>query len=291
MLLFRLISLFVLAMMASNSVAQEVISIYPGKAPGSESWTWSERLLEVPNDSIIMDVSNPTLTAYLPKRPNGTAVIVAPGGAFTVLAIRSEGTEVAKYLSERGVAVFVLKYRLRHWDPARPETNPMRLIMSGNFKKLDSLNSPVVKLALEDALSAVKYVRSNASRYKVDPNKIGFMGFSAGATLTLCLAYNSSEDSQPNFIAPIYAYEPAIIGSTIPNYTLPIFIAAASNDELGMAPHSVSIYTKWLSAKQPVELHIFEKGGHGFGMRKQNLPTDKWIESFTVWLQMHKFLE
>lgn len=291
MLLFRLISLTAFALMAFSSAAQEVISIYPGKAPGSESWTWSERLLEVPNDSIIMDVSNPTLTAYLPKRPNGTAIIVAPGGAFTVLAIRSEGTEVAKYLSERGVTVFVLKYRLRHWDPARPETNPMRLIMSRNFKKLDSLNSPVVKLALEDALSAMKYVRNNASRYNVDSNKIGFMGFSAGATLTLCLAYNSSADTQPNFIAPIYAYEPAIIGSTIPKYTLPIFIAAASNDELGMAPYSVSIYTKWLSAKQPVELHIFEKGGHGFGMRKQNLPTDKWIESFTAWLQMHKFLE
>lgn len=291
MLLFRLISCSALSIMAFSSIAQEVISIYPGKAPGSESWTWSERLLEVPNDSILMNVSNPTLTAYLPKQPNGTAVIVAPGGAFTVLAVRSEGTEVAKYLSEKGITVFVLKYRLRYWDPARPETNPMQLIMSRNFKKLDSLNAPVVKLALEDALSAMKYVRSNASRYKVDPNKIGFMGFSAGATLTLSLAYNSSADSQPNFVAPIYPYEPAIIGSAIPKSALPIFIAAASNDELGMAPHSVSIYTKWLSAKQPAELHIFEKGGHGFGMRKQNLPTDKWIESFTAWLQMHKFLE
>ncbi len=291
MMLLRLASFSALVIVTFTSIAQEIISLYPGKAPGSESWSWSERLLEVPNDSIIMNVSNPTLTAYVPKHPNGTAVIVAPGGAFTVLAIRSEGTEVARYLANKGVTVFVLKYRLRHWDPARPETNPMRLIMSGNFKKLDSLNAPVVKLALADALTAMKYVRGNASRYKIDPNKIGFMGFSAGATLTLCLAYNSSPDTQPNFVAPIYPYEPALIGSTIPKSQLPIFLAAASNDELGMAPHSLNIYSKWLAAKQPAELHLYEKGGHGFGMRKQNLPADTWIESFTAWLQMHKFLE
>lgn len=284
-------SLSVFVMVTLNSIAQEVISLYPGKAPGSESWSWSERLLEVPNDSIIMDVSNPTLTVYLPKQPSGTAMIVAPGGAFTVLAIRSEGTEVAKYFAKRGVTVFVLKYRIRHWDPTRPEANPMRLIISRNFKKLDSLNAPVVKLALDDALTAMKYVRSNASRYKIDPNKIGFVGFSAGATLTLCLAYNSSVESQPNFVAPIYPYEPAIIGSTIPKSLLPIFLAAASNDELGLASHSVNIYTKWLEAKQPAELHLYEKGGHGFGMRKQNLPTDKWIEPFTDWLQMHKYID
>jgi acetyl esterase/lipase len=156
-----------------------------------------------------------------------------------------------------------------------------------NFKKLDSLNVPVIPLALQDGLAAVKYVRQHANDYKIDPKKIGFMGFSAGATLTMSVAYSATDDNRPNFVAPVYAYEQAIIGSSVPSVITPIFIACASDDDLGFAAHSVHIYLKWLEAKQPAELHMYENGKHGFGTKKQNLPVDSWMDRFSDWLHMH----
>src|SRR5437773_4642786 len=113
---------------------------------------------------------------------------------------------------------------------------------------------------MQDGLTAVKYVRDHASSYKIDPNRIGFMGFSAGGTVTMSVVYNATDENRPNFVAPIYAYEGAIIGSNVPVVKTPIFIAAASDDDLGFATHSVDLYVKWLGAKQPAELHMFEKG-------------------------------
>ena len=107
----------------------------------------------------------------------------------------------------------------------------------------------------------------------------------------MSVVYNATDENRPNFVAPIYAYEKAIIGSNVPTIKTPIFIAAASDDELGLASHSVDIYLKWLDAKQPAELHMFEKGKHGFGMRKQNLPSDKWIERFGDWLEMRGLIK
>ena len=102
----------------------------------------------------------------------------------------------------------------------------------------------------------------------------------------MSVAYNALEESRPNFVAPIYAYGDAIIGSKVPSVRTPIFIACASDDEFGFAAHSVQIYSKWLEANQPVELHMYERGGHGFIMKKQNLPCDTWLERFTDWLSM-----
>lgn len=116
------------------------------------------------------------------------------------------------------------------------------------------------------------------------------MGFSAGGTVTMSVIYNATDENRPNFVAPIYAYEKAIIGSNVPSVKIPIFIAAATDDDLGLASHSVHIYEKWVAANQPAELHMYEKGKHGFGMHKQNLPVDKWIERFGDWLQMHGLL-
>jgi len=209
-----------------------------------------------------MDVSHPSLTAYLPSNPNGTAVIIAPGGAFHALAFDLEGTEVAKSLNAKGITAFVLKYRLVHNDPAHPENSIGNLMATKNFKKLDSLNAPVVPLAMQDGLTAVKYVRQHAVDYKIDPGKIGFMGFSAGGTVTMSVVYNATDESRPDFVAPIYAYEGAIIGSTVPSAKTPIFICAASDDDLGLATHSVHIYLKWLAADQPAELHMYERGKH-----------------------------
>lgn len=277
--------IFVVVAIVSN--AQKVIPLYQGIAPGSESWNWEEKEIKVDIGSIVMDVSHPSLTAYVPPNPNGTAVIIAPGGAFHALAFDHEGTEVARRLNAKGITAFVLKYRLVHDDPAHPENSIGTLMATGNFKKLDSLNAPVVPLAMQDGLNAVKYVRQHAAEYKIEPDKIGFMGFSAGGTLTMCVVYNATDENRPNFIAPVYPYEGAIIGSTVPSAKTPVFIACASDDDLGFATHSVHIYLKWLEAKQPAELHMFEKGKHGFGTKKQDLPVDTWMDRFTDWLEMH----
>ena len=116
--------------------AQTVIPLYNGAAPGSENWNWDEKEIKADIGTIVMDVSHPSLTAYVPANPNGTAVIIAPGGAFHVLAFDLEGTEVAKRLNAKGITAFVLKYRVVHDDPAHPENSIGNLFATKNFKKL-----------------------------------------------------------------------------------------------------------------------------------------------------------
>jgi acetyl esterase/lipase len=270
--------------------AQTVIPLYNGAAPGSENWNWEETQIKTDIGTILMDVSHPSLTVYAPERPNGTAIIIAPGGAFHALAFDLEGTEVAKRLNAKGITAFVLKYRLVHNDPAHPENSIGNLMATKNFKKLDSLNAPVVPLAMQDGLTAVKYVREHAADYQIDSHKIGFMGFSAAGTVTMSVVYNATDENRPDFVAPIYAYEGAIIGATVPNKETPIFVAAASDDDLGLATHSVHIYLKWLEAKQPAELHMYGKGKHGFGTKKQGLPVDAWMDRFMDWMGMHGYI-
>lgn len=284
----KILILWCFMLVAFFSFGQEpVISLYKGAAPGSESWNWNEALYSNSQMkmNIIYNVSRPTLTVYLPSKEtaNGTAVIIAPGGAFHILSIDNEGTDVAKWLNERGITAFVLKYRLVKSETAEPFNELMPLM--ADFKKLDEINAPVVKLATEDGLAAVKYVRERAGFYGIDPKRIGFMGFSAGGTLTMSVVLSANDSNRPNFVAPIYAYGNAVIGNRIPGVQTPIFLAAASDDNLGLASHSVDIYSKWLTAKQPAELHMYEKGGHGFGMQKHNTSSDNWTSDFENWLK------
>lgn len=273
--------------------AQKVISLYPGKAPGSESWTWQEKesSKNMFNTAVVYNVSSPTLTAYLPDpaTANGTAVVIAPGGAFHTLSINSEGVDVAKWLNAKGVTAFVLKYRLVHSltdDPVAELMGKMR-----DFKKLDEENDSVVSLAVADGLKALEYVRSHAAEYKINPSRIGFMGFSAGGTVTMGTVFNYTAANKPDFAAPIYPYLNALKKQDIPADAPPLFICAASDDQLGLASHSSNLYNAWIVAKKVAELHMYEKGGHGFGMRKQNLPTDTWIDRFGEWLDLHGLLK
>jgi dienelactone hydrolase len=275
-----ILTVLVLLIALARVQAQQVIPLYSGKAPGSENWTWKEQNL---GGGYLRDVIDPTLTAFVPSNPNGIAVIIAPGGAFHYLVYDLEGTAVAKKLNEKGITAFVLKYRLVHEDPAHPYYNKM--METKNFKMLDSVSAPVIKLALQDALTAMKYVRQHAAEYKIDSDKIGFMGSSAGGTIAMSVAYNALEESRPNFVSVLYCAND-IIGSKVPSVRTPIFIACARDDEYGFAANSVEIYSKWLEANQPVELHMYERGGHGFIMKKQNLPCDTWLERFTDWLSM-----
>lgn len=276
--------------MAFNVHAQKIIPLYNGSAPGSENWNWQEQQFVVNKNTYVIDVSKPSLIAYIPSKPNGTSLIIAPGGAFHALALDVEATPIASLLKEKGVTVFILKYRLVHDDPAFPENAVMKLMARNDMQKLDSIYSKIIPLAMQDGLRAVVYVREHAKEYHLDKNKIGFMGFSSGGTVAMSVIYNATDENRPNFVAPIYAYEGGVIGSSVPDVKTPIFIAAASDDEFGFTPKNVQVYLKWQEAKQPAELHVYEKGGHGFGMKKQNLPVDTWFERFEDWLMMHGYL-
>ena len=270
---------------------QNVIQLYDGPAPGSESWTWNEA--ENDNNSwqtkVVYNVSRPTLTLFTPEagKANGTAVIIAPGGAFHALSINSEGFDVAKWLIQKGITCFVLKYRLVRSLTADPVAEVMA---KWGKKEFDDANNAVMPLIIADGRAAIAYVRKHAAEYNLDVNRIGIMGFSAGGTVTSSTLFNYTKENRPDFAAPIYPYFPSAMIGPVANDAPPIFIVTASNDGLGLAPHSVELYNKWLSTKHDAELHMYARGEHGFGMRKQNLPTDNWIQLFYDWLGVQGLL-
>jgi acetyl esterase/lipase len=270
----------------SATAQDKVIPLYPGPAPGSENWKQQEKenLTNQWRTRVVFNVARPTLTVFNPEpaKANGTAIIICPGGGFYALSIDSEGFDVARWLSAKGLTCFVLKYRLVECKTDNPTTE-----MMSNWGNFEQSVAPIIKLAMADGNAAVGWVRQHAKEYSVNPARIGIMGFSAGGTVAASVAYNYSADTRPDFVAPIYLqYDWVPKSAGIPADAPPMFIAAATDDQLGLASHSVSLYQKWTAAKKPVELHLFAKGGHGFGMRKQNIPTDHWIERFYEWLEV-----
>ncbi len=280
-----------LLILASAAHAQKVIRLYTGAAPGSESWTHNEKeyFSKIWNTQVVTNVSQPTLTAYLPEpaSANGTSVIICPGGGFHALSINSEGIDVAKWLNARGVAAFVLKYRLV--PTGEDGVKEMMTKMSGPQRRDDTAS--VIPLAVADGLAAVDYVRRHATEFGISPTRIGLMGFSAGGTVAASVAFTYTAENRPDFVAPVYAYMGAVKETSVPKDAPPMFLVAASDDQLGLAPDSISLYNKWLAAKKPVEIHMYSRGGHGFGMRKQNLPSDQWIERFGEWMQAQGLLK
>lgn len=284
----KIITLLLLSFLA---LGQNTIKLYPGKAPGSEAWNWEvKEFTPMPNNRMLFNVTDPTLTIYpaAAGKGNGTSIIIAPGGAFHILSIDSEGHDVAKFLSARGITAFVLTYRVVKSNGPNPFAELMPLMK--DFKKLDEINAPVVEMATQDGIEAIKYVKANASKLGIDPQKMGFMGFSAGGTLTMNVLLSAPQELKPNFIAPIYHYADAVTGKDMPKASTPAFIAVAADDNLGFAPHSIRLFERWNAAKHPSELHVYENGGHGFGMRKNNTASDNWINDFENWLKIRKFL-
>jgi lysophospholipase L1-like esterase/dienelactone hydrolase len=286
--------ILLLCFLSSFAFGQKVINLYDGAAPGSEKWNWEEKqtTFQDPDNRIAYNVSNPTITAYLPEknRATGTAILIAPGGGFHILSMDSEGHKVAEYLQSKGVAAFVLKYRLGQLKTDNPQKELNDLM--GNPQKMGEAIKVILPLEIQDAQTAIKHIRENAEAYDIDPNKVGMMGFSAGGTLTLGTVYLADDKSRPNFVAPIYPYTEALESfKHIPKEKTPIFIAVASDDALGFGIQDAELYLDWLAAKQPAEIHIYEKGGHGFGMNKQKLPSDTWNERFGDWLKMQGYLK
>jgi acetyl esterase/lipase len=282
--------LFVLVVSCLSAAAQKQI---PLPATGSEDWSWQEKSYFSPiyNLQIVYNVSKPSLEVYLPDSAtaNGTAIVICPGGGFRTLSINSEGIEVAKWLNKRGVTAFVLRYRLVHSltdDPVKEMIGEM-----GDQKRFIEKSKPLFPLAIADARNALAYVRSHASDYGISATKIGIIGFSAGGTLAQAAAFGYTPENRPDFDAPIYAYVPEGGLPAVAGDAPPLFLVAASDDQLHLVPSSLLLYNAWLAAAKPVELHLYARGGHGFGMRKQNLPTDKWIDRFGDWLQLEGFIK
>jgi len=286
----RSLCVAVLLLLAKVGIAQEEIPLYPGAAPGSTQENYPEKLYfsKTWNTQVVSNVTRPTLTVFKPspETKNGTAIVICPGGGFMALSIESEGYEVARYLAAKGVTAFVLKYRLAHTGE---DATLEFLTLYRDQPKFQEMRDKVEPLAGADGLAAVTYVRQHASELGISPDRVGIIGFSAGGAVTSEVAFHYTPEGRPAFVAPIYAGR-MLRDDPVPADAPPMFIAAATDDQLGLAPHSVELYSKWTVAHKSAELHIYAKGGHGFGMQKRNLPVDHWIDRFAGWLEQQGFL-
>ena len=259
------------------------LNLWPGKAPGDTADLPAEALQpDKPGQMTVArlgNVSIPQIAVYSPPadRANGCCVVVAPGGGYSILAIEHEGTDVATWLNALGVTAVVLKYRV----PKRPGQSPDNLA------------------ALQDAQRAVGLVRQNAEKWKIDPARVGILGFSAGGHLTANLIASAEKrtyepidaaDSlscRPDFAVMIYAggltektgeLKPTV---AVTKANPPTLLVHASDDN---SDQSVAYYRALLANKVPAELHLYQGGGHGFGMRTDKGPTSDWPKRAGEWM-------
>ncbi|HMQ60585.1 MAG TPA: alpha/beta hydrolase [Flavilitoribacter sp.] len=241
------------------------------------------------------NISTATLTPFLPEpgKANGAAVIVAPGGGFMWLSMGNEGWEVAEALAKQGVAAFVLKYRLFPTTPSledfaawmnRPRTPPPP--PAGNSQSETPPRPPQRDLSnqLEDAEAAYALILKRAEEWGVDINRIGMIGFSAGAGLTMHSTLNS-KTMKLAFIGPIYGGMGPV---EVPKDAPPMFNVIASDDFLFRGQFGV--IDSWFKAGIPVEFHLYQNGGHGFGLGNPNRTSNRWFDAFIHWLDVNKFL-
>ena len=265
----------------------DAIPLYPkleGASKATEQW---ERFMG--GDIIVRNVTLPTLTPVLPdpKKATGAAVIVAPGGAFMILAADHEGVKVARALADRGIAAFILKYRT---IPTPKDGMAARKFMGENFMKEVSnpMDGALLKASFgpTDARAALAMVRAGASKWGIDPSQVGMIGFSAGAMTARRAALDGDPAGRPNFIGYIYGPQDA---ETVPANAPPMFNAIALDDPL-FPNKGFPIAQSWLAAKRPVEVHAYQKGGHGFGLGKAGETNMMMLDQFTSWLKMQGFL-
>ena len=274
-----------LLLVACSAFAQnEPLLLWPNGAPGSEGKTAAETVRVNENgEHIISSVHRPSITPFLPSKENATAaaVIIAPGGGHRELWMDHEGYNVARWLSQHGVAAFVLKYRLARDD--------------GSAYTIEGT-------ALSDIKRAVRLVRSRASEWGINPEHIGVMGFSAGGELAAMAStrYDAgvagaadpieSESSKPAFQALLY---PAIPHNmSLSKQTPPAFLVCGEDDRPDIAEGLPQLYLSLKQAGVSAELHILARTGHGFGVRPGNRPpVSDWPQLFVEWLDVQGMLE
>ena len=279
-----LLNLIALLFVTLTAFSQEVVSL-PYKELSDMEYPTSEKKYynEAWQTTVVTNVSKPTLTVYRPssEKRNGSAVIIAPGGGLFALSINSEGQDVAQWLVAKGYTAFVLKYRLVHTGEAGAN-GAMQRFQQDPVGMMNDVKA-MLPYSVSDGLNAVKHVRENAEAYGVSPDKIGFMGFSAGGAVTMGVGYNYDKSSRPDFLVPVYAWTDAQPVKTPPADSPPVMIICATDDGLGLATGSVDLYKSYYDAGISVGLHMYSRGDHGFGMKTQGLPSDHWIERFYEW--------
>ena len=256
--------LFAVLSMTFFTAAQDVIPLYSGTPPGSTQENYPEKqyFSKVWNEEVVTNVTRPTLTIFKPspELKNDSAVVICPGGALMALSIATEGTNVAKYLAAKGVTAFVLKYRLAHTGE---DATQEFAALYADRPKFDKTIKNAIPLAHADGSAAVTYVRQHASEWGIRPDRVGIIGFSAGGFIAADVALHYAPEGRPAFVAVIYGgLDELTKDAPVPTDAPPMFIAAATDDDLGLAPESIALYQKWTSAKKPAELHMYVKGGH-----------------------------
>lgn len=284
--------------------SQEVLPLYKGVIPGNKQVTNKETSAVEGGILRISHISIPTLEIYLPspEKANGAAMVICPGGGYSINAYGHEGVDVARKLNEAGIAAFVLKYRIP--DDAVMENKTIA--------------------PLQDAQQAIKLVRDNAGQWKIDPKRVGIMGFSAGGHLASTagthysrafIENTSNTNLRPDFMVlvyPVISFSKEIghagsrdnlIGSNAPDslvklysnelqvtdQTPPAFLVHAGNDDAVSALNSVRFYEALLQHKVPAEIHIYQEGGHGFGLNNKTT-SDKWMDHCVNWMRSNGWL-
>ena len=279
--------------------AQEVIRLYPGDAPGYEGMKNNESV----EGGTVMNVVVPTLTVFLPapEKATGAAMVVAPGGAYINLAIDNEGYDVAKWLSDHGIAAFVLKYRTRPMGDTQEEIGKkMMSVMSQLFGPNANLETPMlsrfgeseeckaVHYGWQDGLQAMRIVRENAGKYGIDPDRIGIMGFSAGSVVAMNVGMWHDAQSRPALVAPIYMgwVDPV----EVPADAAPLYLVSPQHD-LFTPEMTFGMYNAWTKANVEAELHYHAGVQHGFGMRDMPGKTvNGWIQGLYAFMGQVGFL-
>jgi len=308
----------VILLLAWGAAAQQqTIKIWTGVPPGSEDWSQPEGVMKGGDTDRVVNVVTPTLIAYLPEKSKatGTGAIIAPGGGFAYLAIDKEGHRVASWLQERGIASFVLKYRVRQMKPediaafqarragggaggrgtptqpsaaagrVRPPANAATRAegAEGAGPSMDSIG----QYGIADGIQALKVLRQRAGEFGLSPDRIGIVGFSAGAMVASGVLLQEDPSSGPAFAAPIYG-GPFGAVPPIPHNLPPIFLAWAQDDPLAGGA-CARFFAALTAAGATPEVHIYRAGGHGFGMTKQGTTSDHWIDQFYYWLDTQGF--
>jgi endo-1,4-beta-xylanase len=279
---FLCVTIWFAAAIASAADEPQEILLWPAGAPGSEGKTAAEKVeVTASGERNITSVHKPSITPYLPADGKGTgaAVLVIPGGGHRMLCMDHEGANAARLLAEHGVAAFVLKYRL-----AREQGSTYT----------------IREHALADAERAMRLIRSRAAEWKLDPNKVGAMGFSAGGELVALASMRSgdgsssaadtidAQSSRPSFQALIY---PGRSGDIQPDKSAPpAFLACSTNDRRDISEGLAEAYLRFKRAGASAELHMYATGGHGFGVRSRNTGAiGGWTDRFLEWMESKKF--
>lgn len=241
------------------------ILLWPEGAPGAKPSGGPEvtRLAPPNSERVVSNVHAPSITPYLPANPSGSAVVIAPGGGHRELWSDHEGHNVAKWLADHGVAAFVLKYRL-----AREKESVYK----------------IEEHSLDDTLKAIAVVRSRAAEWKINPNAIGVMGFSAGGELAALAAFKHTPESRPAFQVLVYPAIPKDIPHS--KQSPPAFLVCGENDRQNISQGLPELYLAMKKAGASAELHVYAGVGHGFGLRPTSKgPVQQWVVRFHEWLE------